>query len=220
MAANPIPEAVRALVEAAEALGHHSALRSSGDDTIAYWAERVASLSQALTAAQQQGQAVACGCGLDTCVESWEPGCGLGNSVEHAAADNALHSPSAPVGVEGIIAADEAAWALAARAEAAGAERDESDNDMWWTLRIDQFKALAQQPAAGAAGLLDAMRQVLIRAVEHPDDDDADRKRNLYHIAHIAKSAIAKATQHQEPKPSESPEDSGLSGYDLIGGDA
>lgn len=25
-----------------------------------------------------------CGCGLATCVEPWEPGCGLGNSEEHA----------------------------------------------------------------------------------------------------------------------------------------
>lgn len=25
-----------------------------------------------------------CGCGLDTCKESWEPGCGLGTSIEHA----------------------------------------------------------------------------------------------------------------------------------------
>ncbi len=25
-----------------------------------------------------------CPCGLDTCVEPWEPGCGLGNSPEHA----------------------------------------------------------------------------------------------------------------------------------------
>lgn len=25
-----------------------------------------------------------CGCGLDTCKESWEPGCGLGTSIDHA----------------------------------------------------------------------------------------------------------------------------------------
>lgn len=56
--------------------------------------------------------------------------------------------PSAPVGVEWN---DEAAWSLAARAEAAGAERDSDDNGTWWTLRIDHFNALAHHPEIVAA---------------------------------------------------------------------
>ena len=43
---------------------------------------------------------------------------------------------------------DEAAWALAASAEAAGAERDSDDDGTWWTLRIEHFNALSHQPEA------------------------------------------------------------------------
>jgi hypothetical protein len=56
---------------------------------------------------------------------------------------------------------------------------------------------MSDRNAEIAVDLLDAMRRVLIRAIAHPDDDDADRKRNLYHIEHIAKVAIAKATGEQ-----------------------
>lgn len=41
------------------------------------------------------------------------------------------------------VRADEAAWELAERAEAVGAERDSDDNETWWVLRIEQFRALA-----------------------------------------------------------------------------
>lgn len=53
-----------------------------------------------------------------------------------------------PAGGDGAVAwNDEAAWALAKQAEAAGAERDEDDNGTWWTLRIEHFNALTR-PAA------------------------------------------------------------------------
>jgi len=35
-------------------------------------------------AMQSDQKTVACACGLPTCVEPWEPGCGLGTSGEHA----------------------------------------------------------------------------------------------------------------------------------------
>lgn len=38
--------------------------------------------------AEQAGGDAPCGCGLSTCVEPWEPGCGLGTSMEHAVPDD------------------------------------------------------------------------------------------------------------------------------------
>ena len=59
---------------------------------------------------------------------------------------------------------DEAAWALAASAEAAGAERDSDDDGTWWTLRIEHFNALSQQPEA--QGVVDeAMAQRFLKAL-------------------------------------------------------
>lgn len=49
-----------------------------------------------------------------------------------------------PLDVEEQIARDDAAWALAKRAESFGAERDEDDDSTWWVLRIGQFQDLAQ----------------------------------------------------------------------------
>ncbi|MGG6461441.1 hypothetical protein [Solilutibacter silvestris] len=46
---------------------------------------------------------------------------------------------------------DNAAWSLVARAEAAGAARDEDDSGTWWTLRLEHFNALAAPPATPAA---------------------------------------------------------------------
>lgn len=40
-----------------------------------------AGLADCINSAQPQRK---CGCGLDNCRESWEPGCGLGTSIEHA----------------------------------------------------------------------------------------------------------------------------------------
>jgi len=34
------------------------------------------------------------------------------------------------------------------------------------------------------------LRRIQIRATPHPDDNDDDRKRNLYHIESIAKAAM------------------------------
>ncbi len=129
-----------------------------------YW-DRAKSAITALTAAQQQGQAVA----LDRMAIRLLVAAGFVTEdkanealrIAHGFDKGALAPPSAPVGVEQIIATDEAGWALAKRAEVAGAERDSDDNGTWWTLRIEQFKALAQQPAAVALSReeLDTCRQ-------------------------------------------------------------
>lgn len=42
-------KALADLIEAAQTLGHHSALRSSSDDTIAYWSDRVRKLQAAIS---------------------------------------------------------------------------------------------------------------------------------------------------------------------------
>jgi hypothetical protein len=74
----------------------------------------------------------------DSVLTKWSPA--------HIAALAAPTPPAAePVGEWN----DEAAWALAKRAEAAGAERDSDDNGTWWTLRIEHFNAmLAAAPAS------------------------------------------------------------------------
>lgn len=52
----------------------------------------IAAVAAALRSAEQPSEPVSapyklpCPCGLSTCVEPWEPGCGLGNSEEHAIA--------------------------------------------------------------------------------------------------------------------------------------
>lgn len=92
---------------------------------------------------------------------AWHAGLDAGRE-QGRSKDHIQQPPSAPVGVEGIIATDEAAWALAARAEAAGAERDSDDNGTWWTLRIEQFKALAQQPAAVDEAMVERATMTLL----------------------------------------------------------
>jgi len=37
----------------------------------------------------------------------------------------------------------------------------------------------------------ESLNMIVRRATEHPDDSDADRKRNLFHVLHHAKQAIA-----------------------------
>jgi hypothetical protein len=63
---------VDALIEAASALGHHETLRSSDDDTIRYWKDRVAELRTTLVAAAPEPNDLdvvtcTCGCGLRLC---------------------------------------------------------------------------------------------------------------------------------------------------------
>lgn len=52
---------------------------------------------------------------------------------------------------------DDAAWALARKAEIAGAERDSDDNETWWVLKIEHFNALATPPATSGLIVTDAM---------------------------------------------------------------
>jgi len=39
-----------------------------------------------------------------------------------------------------------------------------------------------------------ALEKIKLRCAEHPDDDDADRKRNLYHAHSIAKFALDRSS--------------------------
>jgi len=47
---------------------------------------------------------------------------------------------------------------------------------------------------AAAPTMLEALERIQMRATDHPDDDLKDLKRQMMHIAAIAKDAIAKAT--------------------------
>lgn len=53
------------------------------------------------------------------------------------------------------------------------------------------LKALCEARAA-VAELIEAMERIAARAKPHPDDTDADRKRDLYHIEAIASMALAR----------------------------
>ncbi len=50
------------------------------------------------------------------------------------------------------------------------------------------------QPAPSSE-VLEALRKIVARATDHPDDTDADRKRNLFHIAAHAQAALRSLSQ-------------------------
>lgn len=114
----------------------------------------------------------------------------------------ALAQQPAPIAAAGAEWNDEAAWSLAARAEASGAERDSDDNGTWWTLRIEHFNAIAQQPAppsapVGAEGLVAKWRglanDALRRSGTWNGNDIADR------IEFMADELEALAQQPEAP---------------------
>lgn len=100
-----------------------------------------------------------CGCGLDTCKESWEPGCGLGTSVEHAV-------PVEP----------QRQWRAAGvyqhlRSIRYNAENGSQDRPAWKRLEIiskeaseamaDIEQSYTEQPASAAAAVLIEIRELL-----------------------------------------------------------
>lgn len=50
----------------------------------------------------------------------------------------------------------------------------------------------AIEARAAVAELVEDLKRIQRRAAPHPDDDDADRKRNLYHVESISRRALAR----------------------------
>ena len=74
------------------------------------------------------------------------------------------------------------------------AERDSLRDELsrWVHMLADKCAEL-QAAESQLAELRGALEKIGRRAADHPDDDDADRKRNLYHISAIVKAALAAA---------------------------
>ena len=62
-----------------------------------------------------------------------------------------------------------------------------------WAELSGANEARAEKAESQLAELRGAMEKIGRRAADHPDDDDADRKRNLYHISAIVKGTLAAA---------------------------
>lgn len=73
----PAPVDLEQFREAVESLCNGAGSMSSAE-----WARRDAERKRLLAVIDSAGKS--CPCGEPTCTESWEPGCGLGESVEHA----------------------------------------------------------------------------------------------------------------------------------------
>ena len=72
----------------------------------------------------------------------------------------------------------------------AGRETGCGLSDEWLTLIYSEMRAADTREDA----LREALEKIALRAKPHPDDTDDDRKRDLYHIASIARVELA-----QEP---------------------
>lgn len=64
-------------------------------------------------------------------------------------------------------------------------------------LQADEFKKAMYSVSAlydEVEALRNALEKIKLRCTEHPDDNDADRKRNLYHAHSIAKFALDRSS--------------------------
>lgn len=61
------------------------------------------------------------------------------------------------------------------------------------TIQADDYRLERDRLAVLNKTLVEALQKIRARAVAHPDDDDADRKRNLFHVEAVARTTLTDA---------------------------